>query len=652
MSKASKIKLGVSFFDRDFGGIPLGGATLCWGRKRSGKSALAIQFIDNAVKSGDHALLITEKSSEDIRRYALEIGIRLDDAEASGALTILSYGSLDTNGDGTPDAPFPFEQSLEELRHIIDRNEVSCVVFQPIAPWVSILPVEYIPARLERMFDALEELDVTSLFILDRPVSAAAYALRNAVRKACPVVLSMDRGQSRRERILRVEKYSNGPSGLELPRESRFRTDSEKKFVLQDEPKADAAPPPSTTPRPSFTQAFTHPIRPPAPPSGPAVPTYVPQPYARPVPQQEPAQSHNPFAVPSSPPSPPPPQAQPSAQAQPSRIPVSHVIFGSGPAGSGSYSPSPPILDKPVAEGPEMNRFSRTGAAPDGLMYRVYWNLSDSPFLNTADEKFILETQEHREAVARLFYLIQQERIAGMITGAYGVGKTMLLTRLQQRAARELRLPIIRVDAIPNGALQLARYILHSIGINSPVDTLPDALMLFQDYCTKGGRGATRHLLFIDEAQYLADGGGLYFVHYVCNLRIRSGATETPLFTTILSGTDDLATAIENYDSLRRRIQLSCHLNPLTPEETMEYVQKRMTAVGGDIWAFTPDALAAIHSYTHGVPRSINNLCDIALLLGFSAQASAIDANIIREAASDTGFTSSLPPSPSSATEA
>ncbi len=640
MPKTQKTKLGVSFFDREFGGIPLGKSTLCWGRKRSGKSALAIQFIDTCVKSGDHTLLLTEKSSEEIRRFAMEIGVRLDDAEASGALSILTYENLDVDGDGTLDAPFPFERSLEELHRIVDRNEISHVVFQPVAPWVAILPVDYIHSRIERLIDSLEEMDVTSLFILDHPVSAAAYALRNAVRKACPVVLSMERGQNRRERILRVEKYNGAPAEIDFPHEYHFRIDSEKKFALLDnrdvpEQKADAE-----AHRPTFSQAFSHPIRPPAPPTAPAVPTYVPQPYARPVPQQEPAYSHNPFAanpgVAPAPPPPPPPQ--PSSQ--PSRIPVSSAIFGpAGGGGRGGFTPSPPVLDEPAPGG--ARHFSRASETPDGMMYRTYWNLSDSPFLNMADEKFILETKEHAEALARLFFLLEHERVAGMITGSYGVGKTMLLTRLQHRAARELRLPIIRVDAIPNGALQLARYILHSIGINNPVDTLPDALMLFQDYCSKGGRGATRHLLFIDEAQYLADGGGFYFIHYICNLRIRSASSETPLFTTILSGTDDLASAVENYDSLRRRIQLSCHLNPLTPEETAAYIQKRMTAVGGDAWAFTPDALAAVHAYTQGVPRSINNLCDIALLLGFSAQVSAIDATIIREAAADAGFSAS-----------
>ncbi len=35
--------------------------------------------------------------------------------------------------------------------------------------------------------------------------------------------------------------------------------------------------------------------------------------------------------------------------------------------------------------------------------------------------------KEHQEAIARLYYLIDQKRTAGMLTGAYGVGKTMTL---------------------------------------------------------------------------------------------------------------------------------------------------------------------------------------------------------------------------------
>ena len=271
-------------------------------------------------------------------------------------------------------------------------------------------------------------------------------------------------------------------------------------------------------------------------------------------------------------------------------------------------------------------------------MYTSYWNLRASPFLNTDNETFLYPSDQLQEGVARLFYLIDQERIAGMVTGPYGVGKTFLLSCLVRRS-QKLKLPLIRFDAIPNGGLPMARHILRQLGINDEFPTLADALMRLQQRCMEGGRGLMRNILLVDEAQYLADGDGLYL--------IRSATGEKPLFTIVLSGTPTLARSINDYESLRRRFQLSWSLSPLTRDQTIEYVQQHMRAAGGDIWAFSREALEAVHACAGGIPRSINNLCDTALMLGFASGANSITPDIVYEAAEDTGLAPrTQPPSP------
>ncbi len=275
-------------------------------------------------------------------------------------------------------------------------------------------------------------------------------------------------------------------------------------------------------------------------------------------------------------------------------------------------------------------------------MYTSYWNLRTSPFLNADSETFLYPSEQLEEGVARLFYLIDQERIAGMVTGPYGVGKTFLLSCLVRRT-QKLKLPLIRFDAIPQGSLPMARHILRQIDVDGDPPTLADALMRLQQRCMEPGRSLARHVLLIDEAQYLADGDGLYLVHFLSNLRIRSSAAEKPLFTIVLSGTPDLAKSVNDYESLRHRIQLSWTLAPLTPGQTIEYVQQHMRAAGGDIWAFSREALDTVHACSGGIPRSINNLCDTSLMLGFAANASVITPAIVREAAVDTGIAPAAP---------
>ena len=224
-----------------------------------------------------------------------------------------------------------------------------------------------------------------------------------------------------------------------------------------------------------------------------------------------------------------------------------------------------------------------------------------------------------------------------MVTGPYGVGKTFLLSCLVRRT-QKAKIPLVRFDAIPQGGLPMARFILAALGIDDRPATFADAMMSFQRRCMDGGRGLVRHVLLIDEAQFLADGDGLLLVHSLSNLRIRSAGGEKPLFTIVLSGPPSLARSVDENESLRRRIQLVWTLDPLSRQQTFEYVQQHMRAAGGDIWAFSSEALDAVHVCSGGIPRNINNICDTSLMLGFAAGVNSIGPEIVREAAEDAGL--------------
>ena len=269
-------------------------------------------------------------------------------------------------------------------------------------------------------------------------------------------------------------------------------------------------------------------------------------------------------------------------------------------------------------------------------MYTSYWNLRESPFLNVDNEALLYPSPQLQEGVARLYYLIDQERTAGMLTGPYGVGKTYLLSCLVRRS-KALGLPLIRFDAIPDGSLPMARHILQRLDIKGDTPTLADALMLMRTRCMETARRPlTRHILLLDEAQYLTEKDGLYLVHFICNLMIETPKGNKNLFTTILSGTPQLSVSVRNYESLQRRVQLSWALTPLDERQTIEYVQHHMRSAGGDIWTFSLDSLKAVHAFSGGIPRNINNLCDTALMLGFASRAPSITPELVRLAAVDT----------------
>jgi len=75
----------------------------------------------------------------------------------------------------------------------------------------------------------------------------------------------------------------------------------------------------------------------------------------------------------------------------------------------------------------------------------------------------------------------------------------------------------------------------------------------------------------------------------------------------------------------------------------MQYVNLRLARAGAKRGIFTRDALEEIHRQTKDVPRRVNNLCDMDMLIGYGMQAESIDAAVIRDAIDDTAMPDSEP---------
>jgi type II secretory pathway predicted ATPase ExeA len=67
----------------------------------------------------------------------------------------------------------------------------------------------------------------------------------------------------------------------------------------------------------------------------------------------------------------------------------------------------------------------------------------------------------------------------------------------------------------------------------------------------------------------------------------------------------------------------------LNPREVSEYINFRLRAVGSQSELFTDDACKTIADTSCGIPRTINILCDTALVYGFAAGVEKITAQLV-----------------------
>lgn len=279
-------------------------------------------------------------------------------------------------------------------------------------------------------------------------------------------------------------------------------------------------------------------------------------------------------------------------------------------------------------------------------MYTAYWNLKGNPFLNVIDRRYLFAGDQHEEAIARLAFLAEDGRLAGVLAGPGGVGKSTVLSHVAVEIAVRYQLPVLRLDAVPGGHLPLTRQLLSALKLDASAATLPEALLQIRRLAEACPDAPSRTVLLIDDVQELVGDPGLHFLRYLANLRgpNRKTRAEEPLFTLILSGTPDLLPALQAEPALAQLIQILFRLDPFSSAQTTAYVQHHMRAVGGDIWSFDQPALEAIWRHSGGLPRRINLLCDTALMLGFAAQATQVTAALVEQAARDTSLAAPPPP--------
>jgi type II secretory pathway predicted ATPase ExeA len=145
------------------------------------------------------------------------------------------------------------------------------------------------------------------------------------------------------------------------------------------------------------------------------------------------------------------------------------------------------------------------------------------------------------------------------------------------------------------------------------------------DNLSGGGKDIT---LIVDEAHLLEDST-------LEELRLMTNADydrQSPL-TLILMGQPALRQRLRapNFEALRQRLRYKYCLEGLDQEETVRYVQQRLTAAGLAPELFAPEALLLIFQISEGILRRVNNLCSIVLLKAKSKKRSAIDAAFVSE---------------------
>jgi len=264
-------------------------------------------------------------------------------------------------------------------------------------------------------------------------------------------------------------------------------------------------------------------------------------------------------------------------------------------------------------------------------MYEQYWGLKEKPFENTPDPHFMYYSRKHEEALMRLLYAIKEEKGAAMLTGEYGSGKTVLsriiIDELIKNEISEVAL-IIHPQLTP---LEFIQEIIYQFKDETITGTKPQLLHILQDTVYKNYKAGKKTVILIDEAQIIKDKETLEEIRLFLNFQLNNKF----LITLILIGQKELLDNINAMPQLQQRLGIKYHLVGLDRKETEEYIKHRLTVAGATRDLFAKDTFEVIYQYSEGIPRKINNICDMSLLLGFGQESKWVDRKLIEKLAGD-----------------
>ncbi|MEN6490130.1 MAG: AAA family ATPase [Smithella sp.] len=265
-------------------------------------------------------------------------------------------------------------------------------------------------------------------------------------------------------------------------------------------------------------------------------------------------------------------------------------------------------------------------------MYRKFFGLKEKPFEITPDPLFIYRSEKHEEALSHLKYAIREGKGFSVITGEAGTGKTTLVNLMLNTVEAQIRTSYIFNPVLDQP--DFLNYICDDLGIKSEgMKSRGQSLTALHNFLLDCFAKDEKVFLIIDEAQSLKP-DLLQEVRLLTNLE----TSKKKLLHVILLGQPELNKTLDEprFRPLKQRITVRYYLPPLNRLETLRYITHRLKKAGSrNVAIFDKGAVDKIYSYSNGIPRVINIVCDNAMLTAFAQGTHQIGKKIIKEVIRD-----------------
>jgi type II secretory pathway predicted ATPase ExeA len=257
-------------------------------------------------------------------------------------------------------------------------------------------------------------------------------------------------------------------------------------------------------------------------------------------------------------------------------------------------------------------------------VYEAQFGLERRPFGETVSPSAYVASPSRDAVLRRLRYALEHGEGPAVLFGPHGSGKTLLARRL----ASEFGGTAVHVTFPALSPPELVAHLAEEFG-GSAVSaiSLHDALRQLRGRLAALLAGGERPLLVIDDAHLIAAAETFEALRLLLNFATNG----PPDLSLLLVGSADLL--LELPPGLADRLAGTCLLGPYTEAESSTYILGRLSAAGAKSPLFSETALPLLHRDADGLPRRLNRLADLALLIAYAQEQPMADETTVAIAA-------------------
>jgi type II secretory pathway predicted ATPase ExeA len=268
-------------------------------------------------------------------------------------------------------------------------------------------------------------------------------------------------------------------------------------------------------------------------------------------------------------------------------------------------------------------------------MYDSHFGLRRRPFRPTPDTDAYYPATTHEAALDQLVRAFNDEEGLFLLTGNAGMGKTLLARRMLESLDEEVR-TVLLTNSHFSGPAGLLLAILFDLGLPYRDLTEQRARIAVTESCLETFQEGGSTLIVVDEAHHL-NVDILEELRLLSNLEGKTGKAVQVL----LVGLPKLEETLDCPDLalLRQRMTTRTKLEPLSLEESADYLMHQVRVAGGEPKKlYGADVLDILSYAANGVPRILNQAAHLAFQYASEGGTKSVDSEAAVEAVTQLGL--------------